>query len=317
MNHRSPALAICLSAALLAFPSSAGASKVAEGGEGRIAFVARTDTNDDIYTVDADGTDVVRLTDHPAFDVDPTFSPDGREIAFISNRDGYLHFDLYLMKADGGDVRQLTDGATAPFENAAVFEPAFSPDGRRIAFSANFDGYWDIYSVRTDGSHLKRLTRSDQFDGYPSFSPDGKSIVFMSERDSGEGDIYVMNAHGHHVRRLTFTPALFDAEPTFGADGSTVVFVSEGEDHSLDLYMMNTDGSALTQLTSDPATEFSPDVSPDGSRIVFSRDGQVWVMDADGTDPMLLSAERADDASPSWAGAGRQHPRGRQNGSAH
>ena len=268
--------------------------------QGRIAFVATEGTNQDIWIMDADGTDVTRLTDETGFDIDPSFSPDGTQIVFVSDRSGGTVFDLFVMDADGTNVRQLTDAASAEFQSAAAFDPAWSPDGKRIAFSANFSGYWDIWTIGVDGRHLRNLTRSEATDSSPAWSPDGRSIAFVSDEDAGESDLYVMNAHGGRVRRLTFTPIVYDAEPAWSPDGATIAFASVSETGALDIFTIPVQGGEPTRLTSEPATDFSPAWSPDGSSIAFSRNGQVWVMNADGTGAILLGSGFADDAAPSW-----------------
>ena len=122
-----------------------------------------------------------RLTDDPAADWSPSFSPDGRHIAFVSERDG--NREIYVMDSDGSNPRRLTD------DPAADFSPSFSPDGRHIAFVSERDGNSEIYVMGSDGSNPIRLTHHPAYDFSPSFSPDGRHIVFGSERD---GEIYAM-----------------------------------------------------------------------------------------------------------------------------
>ena len=134
----------------------------------------------------------------------PVSSPDGRKIAFTSARDGYNA--IYVMNADGSEQRRLTRNKWADGF------PAWSPDGHRIAFTSTRDGNAEIYVMSADGSDQRRLTRNPADDGVgylgwssSAWSPDGREIAFASQRD-GNDEIYVMNADGSGVRRLTNDP---------------------------------------------------------------------------------------------------------------
>jgi dipeptidyl aminopeptidase/acylaminoacyl peptidase len=140
----------------------------------------------------------------------------------------------------------------------------------------------------------------------PSWSPDGKSIVFTSFRN-GKGDIYAMDARGTGQRRLTTTPA-HDDLPAWSPDGSRIAFTSD-RDGNLELYVMNADGSGQTRLTFDPAPDFGATWSPDGKRIAWesARAGNydVYSMNPDGSDVRPLTTNTASDVMPSWGPDGR------------
>src|SRR5205823_5876141 len=161
---------------------------------GRIAF-SMGNQNRDIYAVNADGSALVRLTDDPAADFDPSWSPDGRRIV-------YRHEDeqsgqIYVMNSDGSRQRNLTR------RRGLDYSPAWSPDGRRIAFASVRAGKATIWLMRPDGSGRRRLSRV--YGEYPAWSPDGKKIAFdhvAFGSGSTDWDIWVMNADGSHARPL-------------------------------------------------------------------------------------------------------------------
>ena len=184
--------------------------------------------------------------------------------------------------------------------------PAWSPDGRHIAFHSARDGNWDIYVMASDGTNLRRLTTHADYDGYPAWSPDGRHIAFESDRD-GDYDIYVMASDGTNLRRLT-THSSGDGFPSWSPDGRHIAFHS-ARDGNWDIYVMASDGTNLRRLTTHADYDGSPSWSPDGRHIAFhsARDGNwdIYVMASDGTNLRRLTYDSSGDWFPSWSPDGQ------------
>ena len=200
---------------------------------GKIAFSSHRDGNDEIYSMNADGSAPTRLTNNSASDYDPAFSPNASRIVFTSKRDG--NDEIYVMNADGTGQTRLTNNA------AADTNPVFSPNGAKIIFASSRDGNSEVYSMNADGSGQTRLTNNPAFDGFPAISPNGQKIAFTSLRD-GNFEVYSMNADGSGQTRLT-NNAAYDLLPTFSPDSAKIAFVST-RDGNYEIYRMNADGSA-------------------------------------------------------------------------
>ena len=192
--------------------------------QAQIAFASNREGNFEIYVMDTDGKNPRRLTDNPALDWHPSWSPNGKRIVFSSEKgDSGWDIDIYVIDADGGNLRKLTNNRL--IDNY----PSWSPDGEHIAFASERDGNLDIYVMDTDGKNLRRLTKNLGNAWNPSWSPNGERIAFTSN-GNGNNDIYVMNANGKIPQNLTgkffeqdVTPAWFHRKPF-------VVHVSEADE---------------------------------------------------------------------------------------
>ena len=245
---------------------------------------------------------LVRLTNNSAIESRPVWSPDGRSIAFSSNRDG--KYEIYVMDADGSNVKRLTNNI------ADDVNPMWSPDGRRILFDSERDGNREVYVMDAGGGNQIRLTRSNAVDSTATWSPDGNLIAFASNRDTGPPynpynlDIYVMNADGSNVRRIVDDPE-YDVSPQWSPDGRKILFVT-GRTGNFDVYEMNADGTEQRNLTADSdKADGAPIWSLDGNNIAFSRrvDGknQIFIMNADGSNLKRVTNGGANNELPCWS----------------
>ncbi len=261
---------------------------------GKLAFVSYDDGDGEIYTMDADGKNLKKLTDNSFNDVQPSWSPDGKRIAY--NSYGYVTAPAYksiseilVMNADGTGVFQVTHD---PEDNAYGEEwPSWSPDGSLIVYesfrdaSAESNGTTiqnaNIYVSAADGSGGdQRITGHLFYDGNPAWSPDGSKIAFVHARiDTIGGNLYstgyqvwVANADGSNWKKLT-AQGSNNIRPKWSPDGSKIVYqADEG------ICVVNLEGNyeILVNYGGNPSW------SPDGTKIIFDGDSEIYVMDADG-----------------------------------
>jgi TolB protein len=272
------------------------------------------------------------------------FSADGGRLIFQATRPGVTSCDqIFTMGADGSNVRMVSTGL------GATTCGYFFPSGDRILYSSTHDhspacpappdmsqGYvwslhnFDIYTARPDGSDLRRLTSRDGYDAEATISPDGRTIIFTSDRD-GDLDIYAMDADGSNVRRLTTEPG-YDGGAFFTADGTRIVYRARHTESAdeladfrrllaqnrirpsrLDIYVMDADGSNKRRITDNGAANFAPFPHPDGRRIIFSsnlddprgRNFDLYLIDMDGTGLERVTTHGDFDGFPMFSRDGR------------
>lgn len=291
MQKRFLKVAACVAACVVA------ALAHGSGIPGGVAFSSARDGNAEIYTMDPDGANPSRVTDHPATDTDPAISPDGREIVFTSNRAG--NNDIFVIDSRGGTPVNLTSNA------ANDGWARWSPNGRHIVFHSNRDGNFEIYIMDADGQMPTRVTSYAGIDQFPDWSPDGGTIVFR--RDT---DIYTLDLKTGETTRLT-NAAPLNQMATFSPNGRQIVFMSSRDGYP-SVFTMDADGSNQVNRTpkdeGDVASDWlsrAPSWSTNGQHIYFMSfrpstggDTEVFMMNSDGTGLRRLTWTIGVDGSP-------------------
>jgi Tol biopolymer transport system component len=253
----------------------------------------------EVYTANADGTGMARLTVNPSYDGLPRWSPDGQRIAFVSARTGAS--EIWVMNADGSDQRQVTQ------LRGEAMRPAWSPDGRRLAFDLRrADGNYDIHVVNVDGSGLQRLTATNsQFRA--RWSSDGRQLlmIWLEETVSCpritqvvlelcNARLAVMNADGSGLRLLP-PVGLQQTWAEWSPDSRFILFAGyqspgSGMPARSQVMIMKADGTGARTLTTTMLDEWSPTWSRSTNRIFFIRAWEIYSMRPDGSDVRRVSA---------------------------
>ncbi len=258
----------------------------------RVVFGSTRDTggNGELYSMNADGTDVTRLTNDVVLDNEPSISPDGTKIAWSRGAPAGDVFstEIWVMNADGTGATQLTSNP------GADGTPSWSPDGSKIAFYSQKLGYDAIFVMNADGTGEIALT-SDlvQASHGPDWTPDGSAIYFESSPFSGGSyEIWRMNADGSGKVPLT-SNAAGDLQPTVSSDGAQVAF-SSNRDGDYEIYVMNADGSGQVALTSGTGEGVAPDWAAGASGPPDTDADDDGVDDAVDNCPVVANADQAD-----------------------
>ena len=267
---------------------------------GQIAWTAFPQGHELIYLMDADGGNKTSLVDVTWKQLSVCWSPDGRQLAFASNR-GSANCEIYVVDADGGEPRPLTSYA------GWDFFPAWSPDGDWIAYVSDRDGVGDIYVMDAAGLESARVTRDAASEPAwhgnppsPSWAPDSRRLAFGSG-----GEIWVIDRDGTNLHQVSTGPG-WKGQPAWSPDGASIAYSSDGE-----LYVMGADGEGTRRLTWGHDLIQNPDWSPDGAYLAFDSERagntDIYVLEVATTRIQRITFHAGYDVNPAWR-PGPGHP---------
>ena len=293
-----------------------------------IAFTSNRAGNDELYVACIDGSMPVNLTNNPASDVHPLWSPTGDRIAFLSDRGGVQ--ELYGMRADGAGLMNVSRGQAA--------EPVWSPDGLRMAFASTRTGNAELYRVRLDGSAPERMSFDASGSSYlqVDWSPAGTTLIyttgttlalinadgsgrrpignglFISARWNRHGDrlailqrpmlfyeVYLASGDGSNSVNLTNTSQQHERDPQWSPDGSRLAVVG-GTAANSEIEILGVTTGARVNRSMTPADDVHPRWSPDGTLLLFGSQGDIFSVSAAGGGITNITNDPGTDSDAEW-----------------
>ena len=286
--------------------ATAPLSSAIEAADQKIVYARSAGAQDlpertEIYIMNADGSEVLRLTDNQTEDAFPVLSPDGTQVAFSRNVRG--QFELLVMDSDGTNARRMIRSP-----NADEVLPSWSPDGRKLAFTATtaIPGGWqsDIYRIRVNDARFRRLTYTPKTKEFaPDWSPDGTLVAFTKQNEKREKyGIALVQPNVQGLRWLVVNPlsksGYTDVNPSWSPDSQWVAFSRDhGDDPYVDIYKVARDGSDVTAVTEMSELAENPVWGADG-RILFMHNEGIAIVTPEGGDLQHVTPTRT--GLPYW-----------------
>ncbi|MBI5359012.1 MAG: PD40 domain-containing protein [Planctomycetes bacterium] len=248
----------------------------------------------DIWTVDVTGGKANRLTLHEAYDVRPYWSPDGTKIAFLSNRSG--SYDIWLISPDGGKPEQLT------FHAAVDIPTGWTPDSKYVLFESSRSGDYNVWAMPVEGGTPRQIT----FDvgRIPCITRDGKTVIYtrgynnITQRQykgSGNWDLFSIPFTGGVATQLTATD-INEIYPFCSPKGDAVYYISEDEKYVNNIFKYVFANGKIEQVTKSEKDILNPALSPDGATFAFEQDFYIWTMPVSGGELKQVKIEANSDA---------------------
>lgn len=231
-----------------------------------------------LYVYNMDNTQRGMLEKRGINDMSPSWSPDGKKIAYISFKTRYP--ELYV---SGRQITKL---------NSTTLTPSWAPDGKKLVIASAYKGNTELYLVDLKGSVLRRLTNEPNIDFNPSVAPNGRRVVFASERAGGL-QLFVTGLNSGGTAQLTYSGYQND-QPDWSPDGTKIVF-SGRSGGQFDIFVMDADGSNIRRLTHGRGSNESPSWAPDSRYVAFYSDrdkGGIYVMHEEGANQYKIEKTR-------------------------
>lgn len=262
----------------------------------------------EIYIMDWDGANPIKVTNHKTISMSPAWSPDGKKIAYTSmvqrSRTSGRNHDMFLYDLSTGRRSLLS------YRQGINSGANFSPDGKHLYLTISQGTSPDIYKINMNGDVVSKMTSGPQgaMNVEPAASPDGDRLAFSSDR-SGNPMIFVMNANGTGAKRLTHV-GKFNASPSWSPDGKKIAFAGFENDH-FDIFVMNSDGTDMIRLTrarkpnGRMANNEDPSFSPDGRFVMYTSDrtgkSQIYISTVDGSEERRVTLDNANYFKVRWS----------------
>lgn len=281
------------------------------GSAGQIAFSSDRTGNMQVWLMNADGSQQQPLTNLPDGACKPSWSPDGKKIAFITpckdRKDRYDSAKIFILEVGSNSQPYPLPVPPSPAED---YDPAWSPDGAKIAFTSTRAGNPDIFVFNINDKSLLQLTDNRSPDKYPTWSPSGTQIAFV--RDTSYSQLWIMSDTGQFQARFSMSGEINDAWPAWSADGNLILFSQLSSSNVPWLVSMRYEDRNTAQTTRIPPRgqpEVGPvaqvNVSPDGNWIVYESwpDGtnhDIYIMTINGSNRIRLTTDKDFDFGPAW-----------------